>query len=43
MNTVKNEFKTYKVKTEENVNTDQDSRGVEAVQKTIKSVSFAKL
>ena len=38
----KNKVKIENLKTEENVNTKQDSRGEEDVQKTIKSVYFAK-
>ena len=39
---VKTEVKTENYKSEENVKTEQDYRGGEDVQKTIKSVSFVK-
>ena len=41
-NPVKNEVKTGNIKSEENVNTNQDSRSDEDAQKTIKSISFTK-
>ena len=42
MDPVKTDVKTTDVKNEQNLNTEQDSRGGKDVQKAIKAVSFAK-